>query len=429
MASMDHSQGLLGKRHTVLVLWRFSARLMLPAIALVIGYLRLAYCLDSPSQAVLSYRWYTYACMSDISSLFSSRGMAFPAIPYRDYQFEYPVGTGTFAYVCAVLAALVNRSGISTNPTLSYFGVTAVLLTLCGLATVWWTRAMPGARRGDVIFLALGMLCTAFLNWDLLTVALTAAALYAWSRDDPGLCGVLLGCGAASKAYPALLLFPLLLVCLRERRLKVFIRTAALTLLVWVGFNLPYLSGPMRNGWALFFTFNRQRAAGYGSVWFLVERILSVNWTAERLNVVSGVAFFACALGIWLLGRYAPRPPQLGELAFLTIAAFLLTSKVWSAQYELWLLPLAVLTRLSRPLLYSWLITETAYFVALCWYFNGLAGGAGPVISESVFLGALGMRWVLSAVLCVLIVRRTCCANRHGVPHPATACYPGPPVG
>ena len=36
----------------------------------------------------------------------------------------------------------------------------------------------------------------------------------------------------------------------------------------------------------------------------------------------------------------APRRPRFGAMAFLVIAAFLLTNKVYSPQYVLWLLPL-----------------------------------------------------------------------------------------
>ena len=408
---MGHGQWLRSRFRAALGFRRVAACLMLPAVALAASYFRSMYCLDSPSRAVLWYRWNTYACISDISSLFTARGMAFPAVPYRDYQFEYPVGTGAFAYLCAALTALLERFA-SIDQVLEYFSVSAALLALCGLATVWWVSRIPGARRGDVVFLSFGMVFTAFLNWDLLTVALTVAALYTWSRRCPNLCGVLLGWGAAAKAYPALLLLPLLLICLRERRLKVFVRTAVTALLAWMVFNLPFLSGSMRNGLTIFFTFNRNRKADYGSVWLLVERVLSVDWPADRLNLWSSVAFFVCALGVWVLGRYAPQTPQVGKLAFLTVAACLLTSKVWSPQYELWLLPLAVLTRLPWPALYSWLVTETAYFIAICWYYNGLAGITGPAINESTYLAALGVRWVVVAALCALTIRDILHPNR-----------------
>ena len=62
-----------------------------------------------------------------------------------------------------------------------------------------------------------GLVLTAYINWDLLAVALGAGALWAWSRRSPLTAGVLIGLGTAAKLYPAFLLLPLLLLCFRER--------------------------------------------------------------------------------------------------------------------------------------------------------------------------------------------------------------------
>ena len=39
----------------------------------------------------------------------------------------------------------------------------------------------------------------------------------------------------------------------------------------------------------------------------------------------------------------APVRPRVAQLAFLLVAGFLILNKVWSPQYSLWLVPLAVL--------------------------------------------------------------------------------------
>ena len=61
------------------------------------------------------------------------------------------------------------------------------------------------------------------------------------------------------------------------------------------------------------------------------------------LNTVSSVLFLACCAGIAYVALSAPTRPRLAQLGFLVVAAFLLTNKVWSPQYSLWLVPLAVL--------------------------------------------------------------------------------------
>ena len=51
----------------------------------------------------------------------------------------------------------------------------------------------------------------------------------------------------------------------------------------------------------------------------------------------------------------APVRPRVAQVAFLLVAGFLLVNKVWSPQYSLWLLPLAVLAAK-----YVWLPTPVA---------------------------------------------------------------------
>ena len=76
-------------------------------------------------------------------------------------------------------------------------------------------------------------------------------------------------------------------------------------------------------------------------------------------------AFFAVAcVAIAVLALAAPRRPRLPQLCFLVLAAFLMTNKVWSPQYVIWLVPLAVL---ARPRLWPyllWQLAEVAYFFA-----------------------------------------------------------------
>ncbi len=79
----------------------------------------------------------------------------------------------------------------------------------------------------------------------------------------------------------------------------------------------------------------------------------------------------AC-LAIGLLILPAPRRPRFGPVAFLVVAAFLITNKVYSPQYVLWLLPLLVL---ARPRWRDWLIftaAELFYFAAIWWHLAGL---------------------------------------------------------
>ena len=55
--------------------------------------------------------------------------------------------------------------------------------------------------------------------------------------------------------------------------------------------------------------------------------------------------------------------PRLAQLAFLCVLAFLLTTKVWSPQYSLWLVPLLALARPRWRLTLVWQFTEIAVWM------------------------------------------------------------------
>jgi len=66
--------------------------------------------------------------------------------------------------------------------------------------------------------LAPTVLLYAFMNWDLLAVAMTTAATFLFFRRRDGWAGLLLGLGVATKLYPALVLAAFVLQRLHERQ-------------------------------------------------------------------------------------------------------------------------------------------------------------------------------------------------------------------
>ena len=179
------------------------------------------------------------------------------------------------------------------------------------------------------------------INWDLLPIALTALGILAWARRRPGLAGVLLGLGMAAKLYPLFLLGPLLLLCLRGRRMPDFAMMFSTFVISWGLVNLPVLLlAP--DAWRSFWEFNAGRTGDLGSIWYVLSL---AGQPVPNLNLVSFGLFALGCLGIAALIIVAPRRPRFGAMAFLVVAAFLLTNKVYSPQYMLWLLPFVILAR------------------------------------------------------------------------------------
>jgi uncharacterized membrane protein len=210
------------------------------------------------------------------------------------------------------------------------------------------------------------ILC-AFINWDLLAFALTALWLAAWSARRSVWAGVFLGLAVAAKFYPIVLLGPLLLLCLRVGRLRDFSKTLVAAAVSWLAVNVPVMIAAT-SGWRTFYVFSKERFADWGSIWYLFEYYevpVLGDPGLEGLNQRAAGFFVAACLAIAVLALVAPRRPRLPQLCFLVLAAFLIANKVWSPQFVVWLLPLAVL---ARPRLWPyafWQLTEIIYFIAI----------------------------------------------------------------
>jgi uncharacterized membrane protein len=236
--------------------------------------------------------------------------------------------------------------------------------------TVVVLARLAGRRPWDAALFALapGLLLTATINWDLVAVLLTALAMLAWARRYPGLAGVLIGLGAATKLYPVLLLGALLLLCLRAGRPLEFVRTLLGAAVAWLVVNLPIMI-VAPDGWKMFYAYSRSRGADFGSIWYALGL---AGHPVPALNTVVTVLLVAAFAAIAVLVFAAPRRPRIGQVAFLLVVAFALLNKVYSPQYGLWLIPLAVLARPRWREFLIWQGCEALYFFAV-WYY--LAGG------------------------------------------------------
>ena len=82
----------------------------------------------------------------------------------------------------------------------------------------------------------------------------------------------------------------------------------------------------------------------------------------------------ACVL-IAVLALTAPRRPRLAQLAFLIVAAFILTNKVYSPQFVLWLIPLLALARPRWRDFLVWQGIEGLHWAAIWMYLGQVTSG------------------------------------------------------
>ena len=347
---------------------------------------------------------YKDMCYSDLPYLYTGRGFAELHWPYLDDPsvrarypaMEYPVVISYWAWWSAEVTLRLSgspdlgvRAGVPVDSvaglpgvgaeTLRFVAVNAMGFGALALLAAWLLAGVHRRRPWDAALFAVSpvLALTGLVNWDMLAVTCVAAALWAWSRDRTVLTGAMIGLGIATKLYPLFLLGGVLVICLRRRRFRDLGEVYAAAAGTWLLVNAPaYVSGP--HDWKNFWTFNSHRTADLGSVWLLIDQRFDLSTSAATINLWSWLVFGAWCVGVLVIGLLAPATPRLAQLGFLVVAGFLLVNKVYSPQYVLWLLPLAVLARPRLRDQVVWQACEIVYFACVWWYLGGyLSPGAG----------------------------------------------------
>lgn len=411
--------------------------LLLATLMLAAGWLFRAPCLETSgtgSAAQIDWsnnRQYLAMCYTDIIPRYEVGDLAPPnAFPYKTpfvenagtpkqkvRYMEYPVITGLFQWANARLtdglSTVTARAGLPASvPGVSYFDITAFWLTGAWLTTVWALVKLGRQRVWDASLAALSPLVFVhvFTNFDALATALATTGLLAWARRRPALAGVLIGLGCAAKLYPVLFLGPILLLCLRSGQIRRGLHALVAAACAWSVVNLPIMILFPR-GWAEFFLLNTERpadpdslynVASYFTGWPGFDGRLATNQAPAVLNSVSLALFLVACVAIAWLALAAPARPRLASLCFLVVAAFLVTNKVWSPQYSLWLVPLGVLAIPRWRVLLSWMLIDALVWAPRMYYYLGVGFKGLP---EGWFLGAVVIRDLAVLGLCALIVR------------------------
>ncbi|RDI46867.1 putative membrane protein [Nocardia mexicana] len=404
-------------------------------------------------------RQYVAMCYSDTVPLYGAEHLDEGAFPYKKQwtefgadgkpqarYMEYPVLAGLYQYAAMQVSNAWEQLRLpGALPVVVYFNVAVVGLALAWLVTLWASARLSGRRVWDAALVAASplVLVHAFTNFDALATACAATGLLAWSRRRPVLAGVLLGLGGAVKLYPLLLLGPILVLCLRadnrhrltglrERLrdrggvlhgLREYLADARLSPLrsagvatlaaagAWLLVNLP-IALPFAAGWREFFRLNTERHADPDSLYNVVTSFtgwegfdgpLTATEPPSVLNLVSLLLFACACAAIAYIGLTAARRPRLAQLMFLVVAAFLLTNKVWSPQYSLWLVPLAVLALPHRRILLAWMTIDALVWFPRMYYYLGTDKKGVP---EQWFTGAVVLRDLAVIGLCALIIRQ-----------------------
>jgi hypothetical protein len=338
---------------------------------------------------------YTTGCYTDVVPFWTARDVASGARPYLDTALEYPVLTGLQIWLEGAASRALGGSG---NGALHFLVMVTAVNGLLALGTLvvlhrtgvpqrrlwWWVAAPP-------LVLYVGH------NWDLLAMFLTVVAIAEHRRDRPLGAGVAVGLGTAAKLFPALLLPLLAVTHLRRGAFGRVGRLLGGAAGAWLVVNLPVaLAAPER--WAEFYTFSQQRLGTFAASWTVADELGVLATTLEQRNL-GGAVLFAVGGAVIVAAGWRRHAGVEWVLVTPLVAWFLVTNKVYSPQFDLWLVPLLLLTSWRTWPLAAFFVTDALVYLTEFWYLGWRAG-----YSPSAPYGALAVAAAVRAVMLVAIV-------------------------
>lgn len=303
--------------------------------------------------------------LSDLPGRYFAWHLSPSAFPFINRPVEYPVVIGYVAWVWASLLHSCTQFFVANS-----IVAVAVILTISALL-----RARGAGRIWRWAFAPM-LFIFAFHNWDALALLPAIFGLLAAEAGMDATAGVALAIGASIKLFPGLFLPPLLiqrwLAGDRRGALRMLIGAAITTLLI----NLPVaLRTP--SGWAFAAKFQGRRSATWGSIWYWIFRTPGIsNFVARNPSHVANLAA-AAALLITLVAisvLAVRRNLSVVEIGAAVLASFILANKVYSPNYDLWIVPFFVLLPIARRHWITFCVGDIGVSLLVFGRFHGLWG-------------------------------------------------------
>ena len=371
---------------------RTKAFLILAVLAALVSFTKFSHC-QSTTWATPDQ--YIHACYSDLPSLFGERGLIDNKWPYasKTNAVEYPVITGLVMYATSFVA----------HSPISYFNINAIFLALLFIVVILIARRIK-PEFAYLIPLAPAMVASLYINWDLWAIATMMLAIYWFDRKQDIYSAIAIAISISTKFLPVFLLFPIAFILWRQNRIKELVKYIGTTAGIWIAINAPFaLTTP--TGWWRFYKLNMERQADWGSLWLALDQLginlANLNYLAILLLLIgmTSVAIFLFEL---------KHTPTLASVAFIVLAVVMISSKVYSPQYVLWLTPLAVIALTNKKDLHAfwiWQIAETLYHVAI-WQHLALFTGAHFGLQQGAYATITLLRIAATAYLAAILVKR-----------------------
>lgn len=342
---------------------------------------------------------YVTGCYSDAVPFWGLRGVASGELPYFQARMEYPVLTGALIFVEGLVARLTGGARADAADFLN--AVTLGNAVLAFVVLEMMRNARLSLRRQYAWALAPALVLYLGHNWDLLAASIAVAAVLAAARGQEVRATALAALGAAAKLFPVLLLPLLGLGALFGRGVARAALLVVVAVAAWGAVNLPVAAFAFEN-WREFYAFSSERAGTAASGWELLAQFGWLVTDVPTRNLLSFLVFAGGAATIVAVGwrRHGAQPWAL----FLPVLAwFLLTNKVYSPQFDLWLWPFVVLFATRWRPVALFLVGDVAAYFAEFWLFAGMEG-AHPSATQvdmatAAIVRGVAMLWLIHAAV------------------------------
>jgi hypothetical protein len=336
-------------------------------VLLLVGFL-------TPRAALLTW------AVDPIAYRDSGQSLLAGLIPYRDFTFEYPPLAVSPMVLPQFLAG--GEGGMEAYRWLFLLQNTliscAVAAALAWLALRRWASGSPSRVLAAYALLVVAVAPLVAWRIDIFVGLFVMLAVLATVKDRPALAGLALGLGALAKVYPAFLL-PVFLVrhlARREALAAVRMLTGFLLAVALVMVPLVVVGGraalyfvdwqqargveieSVVSGVVLFahLVFGADAAANHAfNSWQISSPLVDVLASPLPILMLVLLALLFAAAFVGFRAEHQTEPPRQGDLLSACLMAVLLvvilTNKVFSPQYLVWLIPLAALRPIREAVL------------------------------------------------------------------------------
>jgi uncharacterized membrane protein len=331
------------------------------------------------------------------------------------HPVEYPALTGLIMWLLSFLVSP------SQTAVFDYYRITAAFQIVLLAISAYLIFKLAGKKYGFYFILAPAVLYSLNRNWDIWAIAAMLLAIYLFEKKRFQLSAILLAVSIATKFFPIVLMLPIMIIFLRNKQIKLFIRYALTTAIAWTVINLPFVLINYE-GWAYFYKFSAERGLGSASFFEITNIILpSITFSSIHFYILNTLALVAVTTYFVRLKSV----PTLAATSFFVMFGFILFNKQYSMQYVIWLSALAVLTfsYLKREhkelLIYVYILWQTLELAFQYSFFQKIltstyANTATPMtitVSNTAY-GYIGVaRYILAVIFALLLAKFFSAAN------------------